>query len=147
MSAESVGRAADGSVMTQERMAEFGAAWRAGDIEALMAFMTDDCVFRSSVGPGPGADFHGPEQVRRGFELMLQHDAGGESRAGAVVIRGDFGASTWSYAFTAKDGSERVVRGCDLFEFDGDRIRVKDAYRKVEGDIGVDRRDGSARRA
>jgi hypothetical protein len=28
------------------------------------------------------------------------------------------------------------VHGCDIFEFDGDRIRVKDAYRRVRGDIG-----------
>ncbi|MBE1589323.1 hypothetical protein H4W80_007581 [Nonomuraea angiospora] len=28
------------------------------------------------------------------------------------------------------------VDGCDLYEFDGDRIRVKNAYRKVDGDIG-----------
>jgi hypothetical protein len=85
--------------------------------------------------------------VRRGFELMLQYDAEGESRDGAMVIRGDFGASTWSYSFPAEDGNESVIRGCDLFEFDGDRIRVKDAYRKVEGDIGLDQGDGSARRA
>ena len=36
----------------------------------------------------------------------------------------------------AEDGRETVVSGCDLFEFVGDRIRVKDAYRKVEGFIG-----------
>jgi hypothetical protein len=51
-----MGGAGEGDVMTQERLAGFGAAWRAGDIEALMSFMTDDCVFRSSVGPGPGAE-------------------------------------------------------------------------------------------
>jgi hypothetical protein len=51
-------------------------------------------------------------------------------------ISGNFGASRWSYAHTAEDGREIVVRGCDLFEFVGDRIRVKDAYRKVEGVIG-----------
>jgi hypothetical protein len=123
--------------MTTERLRAFGEAWRCGDVDALMSFMTEDCVFRSSVGPGPGADFHGPDAVRIGFELMLEYDARGEGRDGDLLIAGDLGASRWSYARTEEDGRETVVRGCDLFEFVGDRIRVKDAYRKVDGDIGL----------
>jgi hypothetical protein len=28
-----------------------------------------------------------------------------------------------------------VVRACDILEFDGDRIKLKDTYRKVAGDL------------
>ncbi|MET7334511.1 nuclear transport factor 2 family protein [Nonomuraea sp. NPDC005650] len=122
--------------MTVERLAEFGAAWREKDLDRLMEFMTDDCVFRSSVGAEPGATFRGRAEVRRGFELMLSHDAGSESHDGISFVAGDRGAAQWAYTRTDADGREHRVDGCDLFEFDGDLIRVKDAYRKVHGSIG-----------
>lgn len=121
--------------MTTDRLAEFGAAWRAGDVDRLMSFMTSDCVFRASVGTGPGSVFQGRDQVRRGFELMLAYDEGAESHGGLAFIAGDRGASQWAYSFSAADGTVTKVEGCDLYEFAGDLIRVKDAYRKVHDDI------------
>ncbi|MFI9560253.1 nuclear transport factor 2 family protein [Nonomuraea endophytica] len=122
--------------MTVERLAEFGAAWQDKDLDRLMDLMTDDCVFRSSVGPEPGATFRGRAEVRRGFALMLAYDEGSESHEGISFVAGDRGAVQWSYTRTDEDGRVHRLDGCDLFEFDGDRIRVKDAYRKVLGDIG-----------
>ncbi|MFI6513227.1 nuclear transport factor 2 family protein [Streptosporangium sp. NPDC050855] len=122
--------------MTTERLAGFGAAWRRKDLDLLMDFMTDDCVFVASVGAEPGTTFRGREEVRRGFALMLAYDEGYESRGGEAFVAGDRGASKWSYTRTDEDGRVHEVHGCDLFEFDGDRIRVKDAYRRVRGDIG-----------
>ena len=37
--------------MTTDAMQAFAEAWNRHDIEALMSFMTDDCVFESSAGP------------------------------------------------------------------------------------------------
>lgn len=51
--------------MTTARLAAFSAAWAAKDIDALMTFMTDDCVYAASVGPEPGKTFVGKEAVRR----------------------------------------------------------------------------------
>ena len=112
--------------MTLERLARFGDAWRRKDVEALMEFMTDDCEFRASVGPEPGTTFRGRDDVRRGFELMLRDDEQAEARSGHAFIDGDVGVAQWSFG---------DVRGCDVFEFDGDLIKVKDAYRKVQGTI------------
>ncbi|WP_431894079.1 nuclear transport factor 2 family protein [Nonomuraea sp. bgisy101] len=122
--------------MTLERLADFGAAWKKKDLDLLMEFMTDDCVFHASVGVEPGTTFRGRDEVRRGFALMIAHDEGLESQGGDAFIAGDRGASQWSYSRTDEDGQVHEVHGCDLFEFEGDRIRVKDAYRKVHGDIG-----------
>jgi taurine dehydrogenase small subunit len=122
--------------MTVERLAEFGAAWKKKDLDLLMEFMTDDCVFVASVGTEPGTTFRGREEVRRGFALMLAYDDGYESQGGEAFIVGDRGASKWSYTRTDEDGRVHEVHGCDIFEFDGGRIRVKDAYRRVRGDIG-----------
>src|SRR5215468_11622321 len=91
-------------VMTVGRLADFGAAWRAGDVDRLMSFMTGDCVFRASVGIEPGTVFQGRDEVRRGFELMLAYDEGAEAHGGSAFIAGDRGASRWSYHYTTADG-------------------------------------------
>lgn len=133
MGASAKTQAAD--AMTMDRLADFGAAWRAGDLDRLMSFMAGDCVFRASVGTGPGTVFRGRDEVRRGFELMLAYDEGAEAHGGLAFIAGDRGASQWAYSSTTADGTVIEVQGCDLYEFAGDLIRVKDAYRKVHGDI------------
>jgi ketosteroid isomerase-like protein len=123
---------------TQTRLsllAEFGQAWLAKDLDKLMSFMSDDCEFRASVGDEPGATFVGTDEVRRGFQLMLEYDASAEGQTGLSYVDGDVGASQWSYTYTDAVGTPVEVRGCDIWEFAGDKIRIKDAYRKVFGDI------------
>src|SRR5690242_15669075 len=119
------------SGMTLVRLAAFGDAWRRKDVDALMELVTDDVVYSASVGPEPGETFRGREAVRRGFEHMLAHDAGGEQRAGDTWIFGDHAVGTWSYVFRDEGGRDVEVKGIDIYEFEGDRIRLKDAYRKT----------------
>jgi ketosteroid isomerase-like protein len=116
----------------------FSAAWGAADIDALMALMAEDCWFRASVGPEPGAMFAGREQVRRGFGLFL---AGGSSPvqpqtvSEEPLIADDFAVTRWTTRYPQPDGTGVVVRGCDVFGFDGGRIAFKDTYRKVSGEL------------
>lgn len=112
-------------------LVEFGKAWGRRDVARLMKMMDDDCVYLASAGPEPGHTFRGREEVRRGFEIMLEHDAGSESREGRVFVGGDLGVAEWSYAYKREDGTEIVIRGCDIFEFRGGKILRKDAFRKV----------------
>ena len=37
--------------VTVDMLAEFAAAWNRHDIDALMSFMSDDCVFETVGGP------------------------------------------------------------------------------------------------
>jgi len=122
-----------GPVMTPERLRAFGVAWNNGDVDTLMSFMTDDCIYSASVGPEPGRTYRGRDEVRQGFAAMLSFDAAGESRDGPVVVCGTWGSAQWSYVFTEPDGTTTEVRGCDLFEFRGDKITRKDAFRKAAG--------------
>jgi rhodanese-related sulfurtransferase/ketosteroid isomerase-like protein len=119
------------AAMTIEHLQEFSDAWSRGDVDALMSFMTDDCVYHASVGPEPGTSYHGREQVRRGFVEMLAFDRGRERRSGRALILGSFGVAEWSFTETNGDGEPLVIRGCDIFEFRGEKIRKKDAFRKV----------------
>jgi ketosteroid isomerase-like protein len=119
--------------MTTERLRQFGAAWARGDLDALMGFVTDDCIYLASVGPEPGTTYRGREEVRRGFAAMLAYDRRRERHAGTVVATGDTGFAEWSFTETTPDGGRRLIRGCDLFQFRDGQISKKDAYRKVLG--------------
>ena len=51
------------------------------------------------------------------------------------ITTGDsFGVVRWTARDSAPDGRPVITRAVDVFEFDGDRIAVKDTYRKVLGD-------------
>lgn len=59
-----------------------------------------------------------------------------ESHDGIAFVAGDRGAGQWFYTRTDEGGRVHRVDGCDLDEFGGDRIRIKDAYRRVHGASG-----------
>jgi hypothetical protein len=47
-----------------------------------------------------------------------------------VMVVGDRGVSQWTFTGTPAIGPPVRYRGVDIFEFVGDRIRLKDAFRK-----------------
>lgn len=119
----------------EQLLEAFTRAWRDKDLDALMQLMTSDCEFRSSVGPGPGARFVGAVEVRRGFALFLGPPGprGAVSQSTGDLVCEDFAVTRWVTRSSNPDGSLVEVRGCDVFEFEGSRIKVKDTYRKVLG--------------
>jgi ketosteroid isomerase-like protein len=125
--------------MREDRMAlieAFSAAWQAKDVDALMGLMADDCAFRASVGPEPGATFTGREEVRRGFQLFLGGRAATpapETEAEQTLVAEDFAVTRWTTRVPQPQGPPLVIRACDILEFEGERIRFKDTYRKVAG--------------
>ena len=54
--------------VTTKVLQAFADAWNRHDIDALMSFMTEDCVFEASAGPEVcGTRYAGREAVRAGF--------------------------------------------------------------------------------
>ena len=54
--------------VTIEVLQKFAEAWNRHDVDALMSFMTEDCVFEASAGPDVcGARFVGRDAVRAAF--------------------------------------------------------------------------------
>jgi ketosteroid isomerase-like protein len=117
--------------MLEELIRTIGAAWGRGDLEALMRFVADDCVYSASVGPEPGETFTGKAAVRAGFITMLAHDRDSVSEPGEVHVFGDRAVSTWGYRRQDSSGRSILVRGCDLWLFRDGLIVRKDAFRKT----------------
>lgn len=119
--------------MTEQRMWDFVAAWSRRDIDALMTFISDDCVYVTTTGPDPGTTYRGKEEVRAGFLAALSDDDkdGVESQFGPLFLCDNNGVLEWSSTYKDATGNSIFLRGCDLLAFDGDLIMRKDAFRKV----------------
>ena len=112
--------------MTQQRILEVAALWGRKNIDALMLSFTDDCVYKASVGSA-GNHVYRSGGGACGCAQMFAHDHGSTSEITNMHISANHGFREWTYRFP--DG--RVVFGCDLFEFVGDQVRVKNAFRKT----------------
>ena len=121
-----------------ETMLQFMAAFNAHDVDTVMSFFADDCVFETPRGPDPwGTRLVGREAVRSGIAGRIEGIPDvhyGEDRHWAC---GDRGVSEWRLTGTTKDGQPIDVWGCDLFEFEGGRIVRKNSYWKIREGLVV----------
>ena len=118
--------------VTVEYLKAFGDAWNRHDVEELMSFMADDCLFQLSVGPDvDGTRYVGRDQVRAGYEVVLASFPDGHWGDDSHFVAGDRGVSEWTFTATGPDGQPIEVRGCDVFTFRDGKIAVKNSFRKV----------------
>lgn len=117
--------------MTEERLGAFFDAWNAHDIETIVGCFTDGGEYLASIGPDDeGTTFRGRAEVRRGVTAFLATYRDAHYTDATVLVSGDRGHATWTFRGTLADGRRIVYRGVDVFRFEGDRIALKDAYRK-----------------
>src|SRR5688572_9019574 len=119
--------------MSTERNAEslrrFSEAWNRHDVDGLLALMTDEPTYRSSLGARPGAVYQGREEVRAAFSRMLSGPPPAEPPPPPAIEPAFFGnraLSFWVLPGRAPDGSAAMVEGVDVITFDEQgRIAVK----------------------
>jgi steroid delta-isomerase-like uncharacterized protein len=117
--------------MTVERLQSFADAWNRHDIDGLMAFMTDDCVFEANAGSRVnGTPYNGRAEVRAGFMKAWQDYPDAKWSHARHFVDGNRGASEWVFTGTERNGAQVEVTGCDLFVFRGEKIQVKNSFRK-----------------
>jgi steroid delta-isomerase-like uncharacterized protein len=122
--------------ITPETLAAFSAAWNRHDVDALMSFMSDDCVFQTAAGPDACGTRHvGREAVRQAFAAAWAQVPDARWINGRHFVHGDFGVSEWTFTGTAADGSRIETDGVDLFVFKEGRIQTKNAFRKVRPNL------------
>jgi steroid delta-isomerase-like uncharacterized protein len=127
--------------VTAEALQTFADAWNRHDVDALMSFMTDDCVFEASAGPEVcGTRYTGREAVRAAFAAVWATFSDAQWRNPRHFVRGDRGVSEWTFTGTRADGTRVEVDGCDLFTFRDGKIAVKNSYRKNRPPFGTPKR-------
>ena len=96
-----------------------------------MAFMTDDCEFHAVAGPDKlGRSFIGHAAVREGYQLAWQTFPDAAWLDGDAFVVGNRGVLESTFCGTKTDGTRVEARMVDVFLFRGDKIVVKNAFRK-----------------
>src|SRR5688572_16743229 len=102
--------------VTEDFLQSFADAFNAYDVKAIMAHMTDDCVFEASAGPEvDGEKFTGQQQVKKAFEDVFATFPDAHWTNARHFILGNRGFSEWMFTGTKVDGTKVEVTGCDLF--------------------------------
>jgi GNAT superfamily N-acetyltransferase len=123
---------APGSIEETNRavLARFVESWAAGDVEGLMACVTETFIYRASIGPEPGKTYSGAESVRAGIAEMRAIDAGRIPVVTDQNIHGNRGYVRWIYRWPSTDMVADEA-GCDWIQFRDGLLDRKDSYRKV----------------
>lgn len=109
----------------------FGDAWNRHDIDALMAFMHQDCVFETVAGPDAcGARHQGQEAVRKAFEAAWLTIPDAQWLNAKCWGHENQGVLESTFTGTAADGSRIEANMVDLLVFRDGKIVLKNAFRK-----------------
>lgn len=118
--------------VTEGLLKDFLEAFNRHDLDAIMGFFAEDCVFYMPRGSTPRGDkYTGKEQVRAGLAKRFEGLPDvhyGEDRHWAGE---DFGVSEWTLTGTTAAGKRIEVRGMDLLEFAEGKITRKDSFWKI----------------
>ncbi len=117
--------------VTVEFLQAFADAWNRHDVDALIEFMMDDCVYETSSGPDVcGTRYEGKKAAREGFASVWESFPDAQWLGARHFMVGNRGVSEWTFTGANKGGQRVEVNGCDVFTFRDGKIRVKNSYRK-----------------
>jgi steroid delta-isomerase-like uncharacterized protein len=122
--------------VTVDTLSAFSDAWNRHDVDALMSFMSEDCVFQTAAGPDAcGTRIEGAAAVRKAFAAAWEAVPDAQWTRGVHFVQGDFGTSQWTFTGTAADGSRIEVDGIDVFGFKDGKIQLKNVFRKARPNL------------
>ena len=118
--------------VTIELLKEFLDAFNRHDLDSIMSFFADDCVFHMPRGARPRGDrYKGKDAVRAGLAKRFEGIPNVHYGDDTHWACGDFGVSEWTLTGTSTSGEEIEVRGVDLLEFSEGKITRKDSFWKI----------------
>jgi len=126
----------ENSTMTDKEitalMRAFGKAFNAGNVDGILACVTDDFEWRMAEGPDApwGRVVRGREEVRQALQDRDKSVRNVRFSETAMTIAGDKVIGTFRLTGERADGSPCDWRGCDLYEVRDGKIAYKDSYWK-----------------
>ena len=117
------------SIATLESVKRFNDAFNRHDVDAVMAAMTDDCVFENTNPAPDGKLFRGQAEVRAFWETFFQNSPDARFEAEELFAVNDRCVVRWVYRKTRDDQSWHL-RGVDVFRVRDGKVAEKLAYVK-----------------
>jgi ketosteroid isomerase-like protein len=113
------------SSSTKKTIEDFNEAFGRHDVGAVMALMTDDCVFENTL-PTPDGERHvGQADVRKFWERFFRDSPNAKFATEEMVVAGDRAAVRWRF-----DWGDGHIRGIDLFKVRDGKVAEKLSYVK-----------------
>lgn len=118
--------------VTTELLKSFLEAFNRHDLDSIMEFFADDCVFYMPRGSKPRGDkFVGKDEVRAGLSKRFEGIPDVHYGDDKHWVGENFGVSEWTLTGTSNTGKYIEVRGVDLLEFNNGKIIRKDSFWKI----------------
>jgi cation diffusion facilitator family transporter len=114
---------------TAEAVERFNEAFNRHDVDAVMAAMTDDCVFENTSPPN-GQRYEGQSEVRAAWKEFFAASPDAHFDGEDVIVAGDRCVVQWVYSWTNADGSTSTLRGVDVLRVRDGKVAEKFAYVK-----------------
>ena len=114
-------------VTADEALARFSGAFGAGDVDAIMALMTEDVVFESTTPPD-GERHAGAAAVRGVWEELFGGTPGARFEEEERFVCGDRGVLVWRFSWAGDEPGH--VRGVDVLRFRNGKVAEKRSYVK-----------------
>ncbi len=107
----------------------FNDAFNAHDVDAILALMTDDCLFDDTRPAPDGSEVRGQEAMRAHWTAFFARSPQARFTTEELVATGDRCVTRWRYDWI-RDGKVGHIRGIDLFCVRDGRVAEKRSYVK-----------------
>ena len=115
---------------TFEAIQRFNEAFNRHDVDAVMAAMTEDCLFENTSPPPDGERYYGQAAVRAFWEQFFASSPHAHFEAEDIFAGGDRAVVCWLYRWVEQDGKPGHIRGVDVFRVRDGKVAEKFAYVK-----------------
>ena len=114
-------------LVTGELLKGFLEAFNRHDLDSIMEYFAEDCVFYMPRGDR----YLGKDQVRAGLAKRFEGIPDVHYGEDQHWVCDNFGVSEWTLTGTMLSGKKVEVRGVDLIEFAEGKIIRKDSFWKI----------------
>ena len=101
---------------TIDIVTSYNDAFNNGDVDGVMAAMTEDCVVETPMPPPDGSRFQGQDAVRGLWNDFFQSSSSIEFDTEDIFASGDRCLVQWTFRWVGQDKQPGSVRGVDLFK-------------------------------
>jgi ketosteroid isomerase-like protein len=114
---------------TLDTIERFNDAFNRHDVDAVMALMTEDCLFDDTRPVPDGTAYHGADAVRERWTAFFERSPNARFETEELAAFGDRAFTRWTYHWS-RDGVAGHVRGADIFRVRDGRVAEKRSYVK-----------------
>lgn len=108
----------------------FNDAFNKHDVPAMMALMTEDCVFENTYPAPDGTRYEGKAAVTGFWEDFFRQSPGAHIKVEDIFGLGWHCVMRWQYSWVDGEGQSGHVRGVDVYQIRDGLISEKLSYVK-----------------